>query len=89
MIKSERVRGGQVRSYGDSVYQYKIESDQPAGEVKQHCLTELYPCNPENTRPGLTHNGACGFPFGLDSYYTFTDHGNGKFTYTVTSPYCG
>ena len=44
--------------------------------------------NLDNSVSGKNHTGACGFPFGLDSFYTFSDEGNGKYIYTVTEPYC-
>lgn len=88
MFKSKCVRSGQARVYEDSVYKYEIESDHTPEEVKQICLTEIRKCNPANSVNRNTHTGACGFPFGLDSFYSFEDHKNGTFTYTVTKPYC-
>ena len=89
MFKKTCIRAGQARAYQDSVYEYAIESDLPIEEVRTKCLTEVYKCNPENTQPDLRHTGACGFPFGLDNFYTFKQTGEGKYSYTVTSPYCG
>ena len=89
MFEVERVRGGQVGTYQDSVYIYKVRSDLPMDEVKQRCLDELGPVNPKNEKPGHTHNGACGFPFGLDAFYTFMNTGENEYKHQVTCPFTG
>lgn len=88
MFKSKCVRSGQARAYQDSVYGYEIESDQTPEEVKLICLTEIHKCNQKYIVNINDHTGACGFPFGLDSFYSFEDHKNGTYTYIVTEPYC-
>lgn len=89
MIESKCLRSGQARAYQDSVYDYEITSDEGTEKTKEHCLTNIQKCNPENqTGDFRNHSGACGFPFGLESFYTFEELGGGKYRYTVTRPYC-
>lgn len=90
MIEYKTIRAGQARAYEDSVYEYEITAseDMPAEEVKEYCLTVLSKMNPENEKPGYRHDGHCGWPFGLDSFYSFTKISPGKYNYTITSPYC-
>jgi hypothetical protein len=88
MIEKKILRSGQARRYQDSVYEYEIKSDEGFDKTKEHCLSVVCKCNVENEKKDYIHDGSCGFPFGLDSFYTFTDQGKGVYRYTVTHPFC-
>ena len=76
---------GQVRPYGDSVYDFEITSGMSPGEILALCKKYLY--NSNNRKDDATHNGSCGFPFGLESFFSFVKIGENKYRYTVTEPY--
>jgi len=78
-------RQGQVRPYADSVYEYEIESDLKEAKVRKFCTEILKPS--ENIGSGFT--GACSFPFGLNSYYSFWKTGDNSYNYKVCCPYTG
>ena len=84
-MEVKNIRGGQVRPYADSIYQYKITSDKPEEKVEEHCAKEVHRCS--NKLQGGCFTGSTGFPFGLDSYYKFNKMSDGKFSYTVCEPY--
>lgn len=88
MINHKVLRAGQARAYQDSVYDFEITSDEPENIVKTYCLTKLRRVKTENEKKGYTHNGTCGFEFGLNSFYTFNKFGENKYRYTVTEPFC-
>lgn len=81
------------RPYCDSVYVYDVESDEPEAQVREHCLKNVHRVNPGNERRGDSHGGHCGFPFGLEPYYSFSPlgvarFGVGRYRFSVTVPYC-
>lgn len=82
----EKLKAGQVRKYGDSIYEYRIVSDEPVEAVKSHCTTKLRPS--KNESPNGHYGGSCGFPFGLESYFKFKKESEGVYLYTVCEPYC-
>ena len=87
MFTAKQTRCGQARAYQDSVYSWDIESDLPKDEVIAKALAELgRGVNPANI--STRHSGACGFPFGLSSFYSFSQVSGEKYTFTVTEPYC-
>jgi len=86
MFTAKQTRCGQARAYQDSVYSWDIESDLPKDEVIAKALAELgRGVNPANI--STQHSGACGFPFGLDSFYSFSQMATGLYRFTVTEPY--
>jgi hypothetical protein len=86
---AKSVRSGQVRPYGDTVSEWSVESDGTPEEVMAQCLRELAPNMPVAQRSAECHShGTCGFPFGLDSFYTFAPRSNGTFRFCVVWPYC-
>ena len=82
------LRSGQARAYQDTVKVFEITSNLPEDEVKSRCVTEVYSVDSARELAGYAHTGACGFPFGLKSFYTFIEVSEGKFRYTVTIPFC-
>jgi hypothetical protein len=86
ILKVEIVRSGQVKAYQDSIYEYIITATCPEEEVKNICLTEIYPCNPEYK--GSNFSGHCSFPFGLNNFYSFSKKSENQYRYIVCSPYC-
>jgi hypothetical protein len=77
---------GQKRRYGNSFYEYEITSDLPADEVERVCREKVnkaisvdqwsaeYKANP--TMDNYFRN-----------HYRFTRRGDGKYFYSVCSPY--
>jgi hypothetical protein len=88
MIEHKVLRAGQARAYQDSVYDYEVTSDESFEAVKQHCITKIYKVDPTKELPAAKHDGACGWPFGLNPYYSFREINKGVYRYTVTSPFC-
>lgn len=41
MFKAEQTHSGQYRRYGDSFYEWDIETDLPESEALERCFTEL------------------------------------------------
>lgn len=86
-IKWEVLTSGQVGEYKDSIYEFEIESNLPPAEVKRFCLDFL--SSAENEVTSGTFDGACGFPFGLETYYMFSLMAEGNYKYVVCKPYTG
>ena len=78
----DTIRSGQVRPYADTVDAYQI-----TGATRDEII-EHYQLNTERERPGYRHDGSCNFPFGLESFWTLTETGEG-FKLSITRPYCG
>lgn len=84
----ETIRAGQVRPYGDTVYEYHIVTvHEVTDEQMWKDCQELQRAN--NRQDGYKHDGSCGFPFGLDSFGSLDKLGSNEWRYTVTNPYCG
>ena len=86
-FNTEYVRGGQLRAYSDSIYEYIIESNEPKNMVERYCTASVHKC--KNKHQSGTFDGSCGFPFGLDSYYKLIEISEHRYRYTVCSPYTG
>ena len=88
ILKKTVLRSGQARAYQDSVYSYEIIVTDGATdeEVWDLCQRELKKAN--HRKDGHQHSGACGFPFGLESFGSLRFVGACKYIYTVTMPYC-
>jgi len=86
-IEWKRIRGGQVRPYADTIYEYEIISEMREEEVKRFCKTFLGACKNE----GSCFNGSCGFPFGLEPYCKFEkdEEVENKYNYKICYPYTG
>ena len=80
------IRSGQAGPYKDSVsvfeFDAKNEVDALAG------LKELG-YDIKNRLDGVIHDGSCGFPFGLEDFYSLEQIGQGRYRCSITSPYCG
>ena len=83
-ISIKCVSSGQVAAYKDSIYAYEIESDMREFEVKDFCIRQLKKAEHE----GSNFSGCCAFPFGLNSFYSFTKIGANSYRYRVCDPYC-
>ena len=88
ILSKKCVQYGQVLPYDDSVYIFEVETtpgtDTEAWEVCQSLR------GASHRKDGVTHDGRCGFPFGLDTFGSLKqlDETGTKWRYTVTSPYC-
>tara|TARA_Y100001963_G_C6766669_1_gene442667 strand:+ start:1449 stop:1742 length:294 start_codon:yes stop_codon:yes gene_type:complete len=51
LFKVETIEAGQRRSYGDSFYTYKVESNRPEFEVRIFCTKFLKTSYPKNEMP--------------------------------------
>ena len=80
------LESGQQRPYADSIYKYEIESELYEGKIKEFCVKFLCPATHEG---GGGFSGACSFPHGLDSYYSFEKISENKYRYKVCQPYTG
>lgn len=88
ITESKCLRSGQPRPYADSIYEYDVTTTPGTSDEAWELCQSL--CIAKNRRDGASHDGACGFPFGLQSYGSLrklNEHGT-KWNYRVTSPYC-
>ena len=88
LINGKNVRYGQARAYQDSVYEFLVETT-PGTDVEAWELCQTLRAT-KNRADRKSHDGACGFPFGLDSYGSLKqlkDDGT-SWRYVVTEPYC-
>lgn len=85
--KVKKIRGGQISSYKDSIYEYEIESKMPAEKVESYCREVVRRC--VHKSQGGCFTGSCKFPFGLERYYKFTTLDKGRYNYTVCEPFTG
>ena len=87
-IKSTKVlRSGQVKRYGDTVYSAEVETEGEGTDQEVWDLCQAL-SRSEHRKDGLRHDGACGFPFGLDSFGSLSKIADNRYIYTVTYPYC-
>ncbi len=86
MIHKE-IRYGQASAYQDSVYEYEID---PQGATEEEVLAYCQKLRPSPNRHADDHyhNGSCGFPFGLWSFYSLKKLSSGFYRYSVTEPFC-
>lgn len=84
-LKVTALQEGQMRPYQDSIYRYKVESNFDEKRVKDFCTVVLRKC--ENELANGSFDGACSFPFGLNSYFRFIKKSEGEYEYTVCQPY--
>lgn len=90
-----RMRAGQVRPYGDTVYEWLIEiteakeEDVTDKDVWDYCQKNLQDVEGRR-KDGYIHDGSCGFPFGLESFASLDKDPTMPLTwrYTVTEPWC-
>jgi len=73
---------GQARPYADDVSHYSISN------ATREEIISTFHLNPTRELPGATHNGTCGFPFGLYSFWTLTPSTSGSWDLQITVPYC-
>lgn len=86
-VSFKNTHSGQKRAYGDSFYEYEIESALPAEEVEKVCATRIYAAIPiAKWRAEQKAGGADAY---FRSHYTFTKKADGKYFYSVCFPYTG
>jgi len=105
MFEAITIQAGQAKAYQDSVYVYDVHSDMPEEWVKAKCLADYgCGAKQEHHAGPEQHSGAfglylkstpicayppCGFPFGLDPFYSFRMVDEGHYRFMVTLPYTG
>ena len=88
LIRWDVIRTGQSGKYTDSIYEYKVYSDQPEHDVEKFCKEFIRPAT-HKARIGDNFNGRCGYPYGLESFYSFQKIGENTYRYLVCYPYNG
>jgi hypothetical protein len=76
---------GQKLAYGDSFYEYDVESALPPEEVEKVCATRIYAAIPIAQWRIDNKGGSAGAYF--RAHYTFTKKADGKYSYVVCFPY--
>lgn len=85
-MKVTNTHSGQKRAYGDSFYEYEIESDKPADEVERICRETVRKALPKaqyEREYSQTHSMEAAFR----PHYTFKNRGDGKYFYSVCTLY--
>lgn len=85
-VTFKNTHSGQKKAYGDSFYDYEIESALPREEVERVCSTKVYAAIPKSQ--WLADGG---FRASADNHfrahYTLEQRGEGKWFYQVMFPY--
>ena len=87
-IEWDVLQCGQPSAYKDSIYIYRIKSEQHENVVLGFCTKVLNPCS----KLGSGFDGSSGFDqkegHGLDAYYSFSKESEGVYVYKVCHPFC-
>jgi len=80
---------GQKRRYGDSFYEFLVNSDKPESEVKKYCTENVRECS-LTTSDYLANERVRVKDFGdhFRPNYEFKKIKDGEYFYRVTSPSC-
>lgn len=86
-ITHKIITSGQPRAYADSVLIAEVTAPAEAtdAEVWTYCQTIR---KTGNRADHQSHDGSCGFPFGLSSYGSLRKQNPTTYRYLVTEPYC-
>ncbi len=77
------LQAGQQRRYGDSYYEYEVETGEGEAMAKMFCTNVLCPCR--QAYKDWSKDSAGSYFAG---YYTFEKTGENKYHYKVTKPFC-
>lgn len=77
------LQAGQQRRYGDSYYEFEVETDEGEAMAKRFCTNVLHPCR--QAYKDWNKDSAESYFAG---YYTFEKTGENKYHYKVTEPFC-
>ena len=88
MIKEYKVtRKGQAHPYQDGVYEYLVTSNDDATDEDMwdacQSIRKAY-----HRDQNASHNGACSFPYGLESFGSLYRLSDTSWRYIVTIPFC-
>lgn len=85
-VTFKNTHSGQKRAYGDSYYEYEVESALPADEVERVCAEKVYKAMPKavydaeyRAKPSMDN--------AFRPFYTFKKTADGKYFYQVTFLY--
>ena len=85
-VTFKNTHSGQKKAYGDSFYEYEIESPLPREEVERVCSTLIYKAIPKEQ-----WEADGGFRASMDNHfrahYTLAPTGEGRWFYQVMFPY--
>ena len=87
-INVKEISSGQIAAYCDSVQIFEVVSKLPADKVLTHCLDNVRKVRRERHDNDSLLDGHCGWPFGLNIFYTFRKKSKDVYLYAVTNPYC-
>lgn len=85
-VTFKNTHSGQKRAYGDSYYEYEVESDLPAAEVERVCAEKVHKSMSEEVYR-TEYRAAPTADNHFRNSYTFKATGPGKYRYVVTFPY--
>jgi len=87
-MKVTNTHYGQKRAYGDSFYEYEIESDKPADEVERICREHVYKAIPKTEWQADYRDPAKrSMENAFRPHYEFKQRGDGKYFYSVCCLY--
>lgn len=75
------VRYGQSHRYGDTIEEYWI-----TGGTREEIIKH-FKLDPDHEKPNYYHAGSCGFPFGLNSFWTLDERAD-ELNLQITFPCC-
>lgn len=85
-MKVTNTHYGQKHAYGDSFYEYEIETDKPADDVEKVCREQVYKAMPKDQYQAENRANPS-MENAFRPHYTFKSRGDGKYFYSVCSLY--
>lgn len=87
-VNYRNTHSGQKKAYGDSFYEYEVESDLPAAEVEAICAAKICSAIPKSEwLADYRKTGGCTMEEAFRPHYEFKNRGDGKYFYSVCSLY--
>ncbi|MEL7111370.1 MAG: hypothetical protein AAFZ74_00990 [Pseudomonadota bacterium] len=90
-VNATKVHSGQKRRYGDTYYEYEVDSDLSPEAVERICSEKIYPAISKEEwlaqKQSDRESGSFSMSNHFRAHYVFTDKGEGAFFYQVILPF--
>jgi len=87
-VRYVNTHSGQKRAYGDTFYEFDVESDLPAAEVERICAEKISKAMPKaEWLADYRAPGGCSMEKAFRPHYEFKNKGGGKYFYSVCMLY--